>query len=52
MDEKLDAIVDPHAPLPLSNAWRQHRGEVDPIRIDPFVNARGRLNPAATDGAA
>ena len=51
MDKELDAVFDPHAPFPLSNMWHRYEFEVDPIRVNPFVDADVRFDPVAIDVA-
>src|ERR1039457_345456 len=49
MDKKLNAMVGPHSPLPLSNVRNKNQLEVDPVRIDAIIDARVGLNPIAID---
>jgi hypothetical protein len=49
MYKELDAMVYPHAPLPFTNLLCQHWCEVDPIRVDPFVDRKIWLDPIAID---
>ena len=49
VDEELNPMVDPHAPLPLSNRPRQDWLEVNPIRVDPFVDVGIWFDPVAVD---
>ncbi len=49
MDEGLDAVIGPHPPLSFANVRRQRRFEIDPIRLDAFVNAGIRFDPVTID---
>jgi hypothetical protein len=49
MDEKLNAVVGPHSPLPLPQMRNQDRLKVDPVRIDTIIDALVWLNPIAVD---
>jgi hypothetical protein len=49
MDKKLDAVIDPHAPLPPPNARHPYELEVNPVRVDAFINVGIRFDPIAVD---
>src|SRR6266849_273320 len=49
MDEKLNTMVGPHAPLPFLYSRNEDQLEVDPVWIDAIVNSRIGLNPIAID---
>jgi hypothetical protein len=49
MNEKLNAMVCPHSPLPLSHLRNQDQLEIDPVRVDTIVNALVGLDPIAID---
>src|ERR1700730_14032140 len=45
MDEEFDTVIHPHSPLPLPHLRYENHFEVDPIRIDPIIDAVVRLDP-------
>ena len=47
MDEKLDAVIRPHPPLPFPNLRDQIHLEIDPVRIDAIIHARVWLDPVS-----
>src|ERR1039457_3474240 len=49
MDEKLNAMVGPHSPLPLPRMRNENQLEVDPVGIDAIIDAVVWLNPIAID---
>jgi hypothetical protein len=49
MDEKLNAMVGPHSPLPLPRMRNENQLEVDPVGIDAIIDAVVGLNPIAID---
>ena len=49
MNEELNPMVTPHAPLPLPYEGNQYQFEVDPVRIDAIIDALVGLNPIALD---
>jgi hypothetical protein len=49
MNEKFNAMVGPHSPLPLPHMWNEDQLEVDPMGIDPFRNIGIRLGPVTID---
>jgi hypothetical protein len=49
MDEKLNAMVDPHSRLPFPQMRNQDQLEIDPVGIDAVVDSVIGLNPIAVD---
>src|SRR5712675_1263207 len=45
MDEKLQAVIRPHPPLPFPNLRDRNHLEIDPIRVDAIISAVVRLDP-------
>src|SRR5580700_7092978 len=45
MDEEFDTVIRPHPPPPLPHMRYENHFEVDPIWIDPIINAVVRLDP-------
>jgi hypothetical protein len=45
MDEEFDTVIHPHPPLPLPHMRYENHFEVNPIWIDPIINAVVRLDP-------
>jgi hypothetical protein len=49
--EEFDTVLDPHSPLPLPHMRHKDEFEVDPVRVDAFINIRIRFDPVAIDVA-
>ena len=49
MNEELNAMITPHAPLPLPYERNQNQFKVDPIGIDAIIDALVWLDPIAVD---
>ena len=49
MNEELNAMIAPHAPLPLSYKRNQKQFKVDAVGIDAIVHAVVRFHPIAVD---
>jgi hypothetical protein len=49
MNEKLNAMLRPHSPLPLAHMRNENQLEIDPVRIDAIIDAFVGLNPVAID---
>src|SRR5262249_42355431 len=47
MDEKLDAVIHPHPPLPFPNLRHQNHLEIDPVGIDAIIHAVVWFDPVS-----
>ena len=49
MDEEFHPLLGPHSPLPHPCLRNEHELEVDPVRVNAFVNIRIRFDPVPID---